>query len=119
MVLDILGGPVFERSISVLRKDGRLLLIGFMGGDKVEAFNLAPILLKRLMVTGSTMRARTQAEKAQIAQQLKERVWPVLNAGRCVPHVHRVYSMDQAAEAHRMMEGRQHVGKVVLRVAPL
>lgn len=119
LVLDILGGPVFERNISVLRKDGRLLLIGFMGGDKVEAFNLAPILLKRLMVTGSTMRARTQAEKAQIAQQLKERVWPVLNAGRCVPHVHRVYSMDQAAEAHRMMEGRQHVGKVVLRVAPL
>lgn len=114
LVLDILGASAFERNLSVLRKDGRLLLIGFMGGDKVESLSIMPILLKRLVVTGSTMRARTPAEKAEIAQQLQDKVWPVLAAGRCAPHVHRTFALDQAAEAHRLMESRQHVGKIVL-----
>lgn len=114
LVLDILGASAFERNLAALRKDGRLLLIGFMGGDKLESCSLAPILLKRLVVTGSTMRARTPAEKAEIAQQLKDKVWPVLAAGRCAPHVHRTFALDQAAEAHRLMESRQHVGKIVL-----
>ena len=60
------------------------------------------------------MRARTPAEKAEIAQQLRERVWPVLAAGRCAPHVHRTFALDEAADAHRLMESRQHVGKIVL-----
>lgn len=115
LVLDILGAPAFERNLAALKKDGRLLLIGFMGGDRVESFSLAPILLKRLTVTGSTMRARTPAEKAEIAQQLRERVWPALAAGRCAPHVHRTFGLDDAAQAHRLMESRQHVGKIVLR----
>lgn len=114
LVLDILGASAFERNLAALRKDGRLLLIGFMGGDRVESFSLAPILLKRLSVTGSTMRARTPAEKAEIAQQLRERVWPALAAGRCAPHVHRTFGLDDAAQAHRLMESRQHVGKIVL-----
>ncbi len=114
LILDILGASAFERNLAALRKDGRLLLIGFMGGDKVESMSIMPILLKRLVVTGSTMRARTAAEKAEIAQQLKDRVWPVLAAGRCAPHVHRTFALDQAAEAHRLMESRQHVGKIVL-----
>ena len=114
LILDILGASAFERNLAALRKDGRLLLIGFMGGDKVESMSILPILLKRLVVTGSTMRARTPTEKAEIAQQLKEKVWPVLVAGRCVPHVHRTFALDQAAEAHRLMESRQHVGKIVL-----
>lgn len=114
LVLDILGASAFERNLAALKKDGRLLLIGFMGGDKVEQLSILPILLKRLVVTGSTMRARTPAEKADIARQLKEQVWPVLAAGRCAPHVHRTFALDQAAEAHRLMESRQHVGKIVL-----
>lgn len=114
LVLDILGASAFERNLAVLKKDGRLLLIGFMGGDKVESLSIMPILLKRLVVTGSTMRARTPAEKAEIARQLKDQVWPVLAAGRCAPHVHRTFALDQAAEAHRLMESRQHVGKIVL-----
>lgn len=114
LVLDILGAPAFDRNLAALKKDGRLLLIGFMGGDRVESFSLAPILLKRLTVTGSTMRARTPAEKAEIAQQLRERVWPALAAGRCAPHVHRTFGLAEAAEAHRLMESRQHVGKIVL-----
>jgi len=114
LVLDILGASAFARNLSALRKDGRLLLLGFMGGDKVESVSLLPILLKRLVVTGSTLRARSAAEKAEIAQQLRERVWPVLEAGRCAPHVHSTFALDQAAEAHRLMESRQHVGKIVL-----
>ena len=114
LVLDILGASAFERNLAALRKDGRLLLIGFMGGDKVESMSILPILLKRLVVTGSTMRARTSAEKAEVAQQLKDKVWPALAAGRCVPHVHRTFALDQADEAHRLMESRQHVGKIVL-----
>jgi len=114
LILDILGASAFERNLAALRKDGRLLLIGFMGGDKVESISIMPILLKRLVVTGSTMRARTPAEKAEIAQQLRERVWPALAAGRCAPHVHRTFALDEAADAHRLMESRQHVGKIVL-----
>ena len=114
LILDILGASAFARNLSALRKDGRLLLLGFMGGDKVESVSLLPILLKRLVVTGSTLRARSAAEKAEIAQQLRERVWPVLEVGRCAPHVHRTFALDQAAEAHRLMESRQHVGKIVL-----
>lgn len=116
IVLDIMGASHFERNLGALTRDGRLLLIGFMGGVQVEAFNLMPILLKRLVVTGSTLRARTAPEKAAIAQGLREHVWPVLSAGRCVPHVCQTFPLDQAAEAHRLMEGRGHVGKIVLTV---
>ena len=116
LVLDIMGASHFERNLGALTRDGRLLLIGFMGGVQVEGFNLMPILLKRLVVTGSTLRARTAPEKAAIASDLRERVWPVLSAGRCVPHVCQTFALDQAAEAHRLMEGRGHVGKIVLTV---
>jgi len=116
IVLDIMGASHFERNLGALTRDGRLLLIGFMGGVQVEGFNLMPILLKRLVVTGSTLRARTAPEKAAIAQGLREHVWPVLSAGRCVPHVCQTFPLDQAAEAHRLMEGRGHVGKIVLTV---
>lgn len=116
IVLDIMGASHFERNLGALTRDGRLLLIGFMGGVQVESFNLMPILLKRLVVTGSTMRARTATEKAAIARELRERVWPVLSAGRCVPHVCQTFPLAQASEAHRLMEGRQHIGKIVLTV---
>ncbi len=116
IVLDIMGASHFERNLGALTRDGRLLLIGFMGGVQVEGLNLMPILLKRLVVTGSTLRARTAPEKAAIAQGLREHVWPVLSAGRCVPHVCQTFPLDQAAEAHRLMEGRGHVGKIVLTV---
>ena len=114
LVLDIMGASHFERNLGALARDGRLLLIGCMGGVQVESFNLMPILLKRLVVTGSTLRARSGPEKAVIAQGLREHVWPALSAGRCLPHVCQTFPLDQAAEAHRLMEGRGHVGKIVL-----
>lgn len=116
LILDIMGAGYFERNLSALAKDGRLLLIGFMAGDTVDQFKLLPIMLKRLTVTGSTMRARTTAEKAAIARELHAHVWPALSAGRCVPHVHQVFDLDQAADAHRLMESRGHIGKIVLKV---
>lgn len=115
LVLDILGASAFERNLQVLRRDGRLLLIGFMGGDRVGEFSVTPILLKRLVVTGSTLRGRTPDEKAAIARELRQHLGPVWSAGRCVPHVHEVWPLDQAAQAHRVMESRAHVGKIVLR----
>jgi len=116
LVLDIMGASHFERNLGALARDGRLILLGFMGGVQVESFNLMPILLKRLVVTGSTLRARTAPEKAAIAQGLREHVWPALSAGRCVPHVCQTFPLDQAAEAHRLMESRGHIGKIVLTV---
>lgn len=116
LILDIMGAGYFEQNLGALAKDGRLLLIGFMAGDTVDKFSLLPIMLKRLTVTGSTMRGRSTEEKAAIARELHALVWPALSAGRCVPHVHQVFDLDQAAEAHRLMESRGHIGKIVLKV---
>ena len=116
LILDIMGAGYFEQNLAALAKDGRLLLIGFMAGNMVEKFDLLTVMLKRLTITGSTMRGRNTAEKAAIARELHEWVWPALAAGRCVPHVHEVFALDQAAQAHRLMESRQHVGKIVLKV---
>jgi NADPH2:quinone reductase len=116
LVLDIMGASHFERNLGVLARDGRLLLLGFMGGVQVEGFNLLPILLKRLVVTGSTMRSRTATEKAAIARELLERVWPVLATGRCAPHIGQTFPLAQAADAHALMEARGHIGKIVLTV---
>lgn len=115
-VVDIVGGPYFERNIAALGKGGRLILIGFLGGEIAEKVNLLTIALKRLTVTGSTMRSRSAAEKAAIASELKTRVWPAIAAGRCIPNVHAVFPLERAADAHRLMERGSHVGKIVLRV---
>ncbi len=115
-VVDIVGGPYYERNIAALGKGGRLILIGFLGGEIAEKVNLLTIALKRLTITGSTMRSRSAAEKASIASDLKTRVWPALAAGRCIPNVHAVFPLERAADAHRLMESGSHVGKIVLRV---
>jgi NADPH2:quinone reductase len=116
LILDIMGASYFDRNVSALGKDGRLLLIGFMGGDTVERLSLLSIALKRLRIMGSTMRARSTAEKGLIADGLRARVWPALAQGRCVPRVHQVFDLDQAAQAHALMESRAHMGKIVLKV---
>ncbi len=84
---------------------------------KVERADLRPIMLRRLTVTGSTMRPRTTAEKGAIAAALRERVWPLLDEGRCAPPIHRVFPLAEAASAHALMESSAHVGKIVLKVA--
>lgn len=115
-ILDIVGAAYIERNIAALAKNGRLLLIGFLGGEIADKVNLLTIALKRLTLTGSTMRSRTFAEKSVIASELKAKVWPALAAGRCIPNVHAVFPLEHASEAHRMMESGSHIGKIVLKV---
>jgi putative PIG3 family NAD(P)H quinone oxidoreductase len=116
LVVDIIGAKYFDRNLASLAKDGRLVIIGTMGGNIVEQFNLGRVQAKRLSIMGSTMRPRTAAEKAAIADELRLKVWPVLDAGRCGPIIYRVLPLAQAAEAHRLMESSDHIGKIVLSV---
>ena len=116
MVVDIIGAKYFDRNLTSLGKDGRLVIIGTMGGNTVEQFNLGRVQAKRLSIMGSPMRPRTAAEKAVIANDLRAKVWPVLDAGRCAPIIHEVLPLAQAAQAHRLMESSDHIGKIVLRV---
>jgi putative PIG3 family NAD(P)H quinone oxidoreductase len=118
-ILDIMGAAYFERNLASLGQDGRLLMLGFLGGTTVKEFNLAVIMAKRLRITASAMRARSTAEKAAIASDLKARVWPVLDAGRCKPLIHAVFPLEKAADAHRLMESSEHVGKIVLQTSHL
>jgi putative PIG3 family NAD(P)H quinone oxidoreductase len=114
VILDMIGAAYFERNLKSLARDGRLSIIAFLGGAVAERVNLAPIMLKRLRVTGSAMRPRTAAEKRAIREELLAKVWPLLEAGRVTPVVHAVMPYAEAAAAHRMMEEGDHIGKIVL-----
>ncbi|HTN62613.1 MAG TPA: NAD(P)H-quinone oxidoreductase, partial [Devosia sp.] len=118
IVLDIVGARYFEQNMRALAKDGTIVLVGMMGGAVVDKFNLAPIMAKRARITGSLMRPRSSVEKAAIAGQLRELVWPALAAGRCQPLIHQVFALDQAADAHRAIDAGDHIGKIVLAVSP-
>jgi NADPH2:quinone reductase len=97
--------------------DGRLVQVATMHGSKVEQFDLLRVMQKRLVITGSTMRPRSSSEKAALAQALRERVWPVLSAGRCKPQIYATFPLKDAAKAHALMESSQHIGKIMLKVA--
>jgi len=114
VVLDMAGAAYFARNLRTLAMDGRLVLIAFLGGSKVENADLTPIMVRRLTVTGSTMRPRTTAQKAAIAAELREKVWPLLDKGACAPVIHATFPLAQAAEAHRLLESSAHIGKIVL-----
>jgi putative PIG3 family NAD(P)H quinone oxidoreductase len=119
VILDIMGAAYLARNLASLGMDGRLLLLGFLGGAVAKEVNLAQLMMRRLCITGSAMRPRTVAEKAAIAAELQARVWPVLDAGRCAPVIHAVFALDQVVEAHRLMERSDHIGKIVLQVGPV
>jgi NADPH2:quinone reductase len=114
VVLDMVGAPYFARNLRCLKLDGRLVMIAFLAGHVAEAVDLRPIMVKRLTVTGSTMRPRSTAEKGAIAQALEARVWPLLEAGQVQPLIHATFPLDQAAAAHRLMESSAHIGKIML-----
>jgi NADPH2:quinone reductase len=117
VILDMVGGEYLARNIDLLVLDGRLVQIGTLGGPKAQ-INMVPVLQRRLTITGSTLRARSVAEKGAIARALSERVWPLLESGIVAPVVHAVFPLRAAAEAHRMMEADTHIGKLVLSVNP-
>lgn len=115
VILDMIGGDYIPREVAALAEEGRIVLINAMKGAKAEV-NLIDIMRKRITLTGSTLRARPVAYKAQIAASLRERVWPLLEAGTIRPVVYRSFPLAQAAAAHALMESSEHVGKIVLTV---
>ena len=117
VVLDMVGAPYAARNLRSLAMDGRLVQIAFLEGSKAAELDLLPIMVRRLTVTGSTMRPRTAAQKGAIANALRKNIWPLLDAGRCGPVIHSVFPLDGVADAHRLMESSAHVGKIMLRVA--
>ncbi|RAI68364.1 NAD(P)H-quinone oxidoreductase [Pseudomonas fluorescens] len=116
VILDIMGGSYFNNNVAALALDGRLVMLGFLGGAHARDVDLRAIMAKRAVVTGSLLRSRTGEEKAAIARQLREHLWPVLTAGRCLPMIDQVYPLTDAAQAHARMEAGEHIGKIVLRV---
>jgi NADPH2:quinone reductase len=113
VILDIVGGDYLPRNLECLRLNGRLIQIGLLGGSKAMV-DLRAILQKRLTITGSTLRARTPAEKGLIAGELERAVWPLLDRGEVRPIIHAAFPLDQAAEAHRELESGHVIGKLVL-----
>lgn len=115
VILDMVGGDYFARNLQALAPEGRLVQIAYLRGPKVE-LDLAAIMQKRLTVTGSTLRPRSPAEKGAIGRALEHEVWPLVEAGRFKPLIHSTYPLARAAEAHRVMEAGEHIGKLVLVV---
>ena len=115
VVLDMVGGDYVPREIACLAEDGRLVFIAVLGGWKTE-MNITDIMRKRLSVTGSTLRPRPVAFKGAIAKSLREKVWPLIESKKIKPVIFKTFPLAQAAEAHRLMESSQHIGKIILTV---
>ena len=115
LILDMVGGEYLPRNVRALATEGRLVNIAFLSGPKVE-LNFAQVMVKRLTLTGSTLRPQSDLAKAEIAQALRTQVWPLLNAGRIAPVMDSEYPLAEAASAHAHMEAGGHIGKIVLKV---
>ena len=115
VILDMVAGSYIPKEIDCLADDGRIAIIALLGGAKSEV-DLAQVLRRRLTITGSTLRPRNVAFKAAIAQQLRDKVWPLLESKRISPVIYKVFPLDQAADAHTLMEQGHHIGKIVLQL---
>jgi putative PIG3 family NAD(P)H quinone oxidoreductase len=114
LVLDIVGGSYVARNLAVLATDGRLVQIGFMDGEPTASVDFRRVLGRRLTITGSTLRPRTVEEKGAIATALRREVWPLIEHGAVTPVLYRTFPLHEAAQAHRLMESNEHIGKIVL-----
>ena len=115
LILDMVGGDYISRNVKCLVDEGRLVQIAFLQGSKVE-LNLAPVMMRRLTITGSTLRPQSDLAKARIAEALRARVWPLLEAEKIAPVMDSEYPLAEAAAAHARMEASGHIGKIVLKV---
>ncbi|WP_208636729.1 NAD(P)H-quinone oxidoreductase [Caballeronia ptereochthonis] len=115
VILDMVGGGYIERNLKALALEGRLVQIAFLEGSRVT-IDTMPIMLKRLTFTGSTLRARSVEQKAAIADALREKVWPLLEAGRALPVIHSVLPLAEVRAAHELMESSRHIGKIMLKL---
>ena len=116
VILDMVGGPYFPKNIRLLAVEGRLVQIALMQGSKAEVDFLS-LLLKRVTLTGSTLRPRSIEQKTNIAQALRKNVWPLLDSGTVRPIIYQIFPLKQAAEAHILMESSTHIGKILLKTA--
>ena len=115
LILDNVGGDYLPRNVKALADDGRLVQIAFLQGPKVE-LNFAQVMVRRLTITGSTLRPQSDLAKARIAESLRSHVWPLLEAGRIAPVMDSEFPLAEAAAAHERMESSQHIGKIVLKI---
>jgi NADPH2:quinone reductase len=115
VILDMVGGDYVERNLQCLAVEGRLLMIAFLHGARAP-LDLALVLRRRLTITGSTLRPRSSEFKGEVAQALRARVWPLIEAGRIRAIIERTFPLAQAADAHRLLEAGEHIGKIVLIV---
>lgn len=116
VILDMVGGPYVEKNLRSLALEGRLVQIAFLQGSKVT-LDLAHLMVRRQTITGSTLRPRPVAEKAAIARNLRDKVWPLIEAGKVRPVIDRTFPLAEAAAAHRLMESSAHIGKILLRTS--
>jgi putative PIG3 family NAD(P)H quinone oxidoreductase len=114
VILDMVGGPYFPKNIKILAVQGRLLQIALMQGYKAEV-DFRPLLMKRVTLTGSTLRPRSVKEKAEIARALRKKVWPLMDSGTIRPIIHQTFPLEKAADAHQLMESSNHIGKILLK----
>ena len=115
VILDMVGGDYVPRELKCLAEEGRLVFIAYLRGPRSE-LDIDALMRKRLTITGSTLRPRSTEFKGYIARNLRDRIWPLIEAGRIKPQVYKTFPLAQAAEAHRLMESSQHIGKIVLTV---
>jgi NADPH:quinone reductase len=113
VILDMVGGPYVEKNLRALAVEGRLVQIAFLQGSKVT-LDLAHVMVRRQTITGSTLRPRPVADKAAIARNLRDKVWPLIEAGKVRPVIDRTFPLAEAAAAHRLMESSRHIGKILL-----
>jgi len=115
VILDMVGGDYVPRELKCLAEEGRLVFIAYLRGPRTE-LDIDAVMRRRLTITGSTLRPRSAEFKGYVARNLREKIWPLIEAGRIKPQVYRTFALAEAAEAHRLMESSQHIGKIVLTV---
>jgi NADPH2:quinone reductase len=113
VILDMVGGDYVPKELKCLGDDGRLVFIAYLRGPKTE-LNIDAVMRRRLTITGSTLRPRPVEFKAAIARNLRDKIWPLIEAGRIKPEIFKTFPLEEAAEAHKLMESSQHIGKIVL-----
>lgn len=115
LILDMVGGDYLPKNVKILADDGRLVQIAFLQGPKIE-LNFAQLMVRRLTITGSTLRPQSDLAKARIAEDLMEKVFPYLETGRIKPIMDSTFKLDEVVEAHKKMESSKHIGKIVLEI---
>ncbi len=115
VTLDMVAGSYIARNLEIAALEGRIVMISLLGGSRAE-INIGTILTKRVTLTGSTLRSRTVAQKAEVAAAVRKNIWPLLAAGRVRPTIHAAFPLAEASEAHRLMESSNHIGKIVLTI---